>query len=215
VTDAERPEIRDRRRVDPKTGAVREPAPGRPGSGSPADKDVVDDIAGDLVTELAEELADAEAVEEDLSTVAAEAEAELAATADHLADLQRLKAEFDNYRRRVERDRDLVRELAVGATLANLLPVLDDIERADSHDELVGGFKSVADNLLGVLTKAGLETFGDTGDTFDPAIHEALTHSFSDDVDEPTCVQVLQRGYRYSGRVLRPARVAVAEPKDD
>jgi molecular chaperone GrpE len=90
--------------------------------------------------------------------------------------------------------------------------VLDDIERADSHDELVGGFKSVADNLAAVLAKAGLESFGEAGEGFDPNQHEALTHAFSDVDSDPTCVQVYQRGYRYAGRVLRPARVAVAEP---
>lgn len=180
---------------------------GAPGPADPLDP--VDLLAGEVVEELAAEAAEAAAVDSDLDSL----EQQSAATAaGHLADLQRLKAEFDNYRRRVERDRDLVRELAVGAMLNDLLPVLDDIERADSHDELVGGFKSVADNLAGVLAKVGLESFGTAGDPFDPNQHEALTHAYSEEVAEPTCVQVYQRGYRYAGRVLRPARVAVAEP---
>ncbi|MEU8358541.1 nucleotide exchange factor GrpE [Nonomuraea sp. NPDC048882] len=140
---------------------------------------------------------------------------ELAAQlAERTADLQRLQAEYTNYRRRVERDRVAVREQAVAGALSELLPVLDDIGRARDHGELTGGFAKVAESLESALTKLGLSSFGQKGDPFDPTIHEALMHSYSTEVSEPTAVEVLQLGYRIGDRVLRPARVAVAEPED-
>jgi molecular chaperone GrpE len=134
--------------------------------------------------------------------------------AERTADLQRLQAEYANYRKRVERDRVAVREQALASVLAELLPVLDDIGRAREHDELTGGFKSVADSLESVAVKLGLTMFGEAGDAFDPTVHEALMHSYSPDVAETTCVQILQPGYKVGERILRPARVAVAEPAD-
>jgi molecular chaperone GrpE len=139
-----------------------------------------------------------------------ELEAQLA---ERTADLQRVQAEYANYRRRVDRDRQLVAETALASVFANLLPVLDDIDRARSHDEVTGGFALVADGLDTTLTKLGLERFGDAGEPFDPVIHEALTHGFSGEVTEPVCAEVLQPGYRVGERVLRPARVAVLEPE--
>jgi len=138
----------------------------------------------------------------------------LAQVAERTADLQRLQAEYTNYRRRVERDRIVVREQAVASALIELLPVLDDIGRAREHGELTGGFAKVAESLEGALTKLGLSSFGVKGDLFDPTIHEALMHSYSSEVTEPTAIEVLQRGYQMGDRVLRPARVAVAEPED-
>ena len=140
---------------------------------------------------------------------AADFEAQLA---ERTADLQRLQAEYANYRKRVDRDRAAVREQAVAATLAGLLPVLDAIDQAREHGELSGGFKSVADSLQAALGRLGLVTYGEKGDPFDPKIHEALTHSYSSDVAEDTCVEILQPGYKVGERILRPARVAVAEP---
>ncbi|MFD1832676.1 MULTISPECIES: nucleotide exchange factor GrpE [Streptomyces] len=128
-------------------------------------------------------------------------------------DLQRLQAEFSNYRRRVERDRVAVKEIAVANVLTELLPVLDDIGRARDHGELVGGFKSVAESLETVVAKMGLQQFGKEGEPFDPTVHEALMHSYSPDVTETTCVQILQPGYRIGERTIRPARVGVAEPQ--
>lgn len=128
-------------------------------------------------------------------------------------DVQRLQAEFQNYRRRVERDRVAVKEVAVANLLTELLPVLDDIGRARDHGELVGGFKSVAESLEMVAAKMGLMQFGKEGEPFDPTVHEALMHSYSPDVSETTCVQVLQPGYRIGERTIRPARVGVAEPQ--
>ncbi|MFE1882138.1 nucleotide exchange factor GrpE [Streptomyces diastatochromogenes] len=128
-------------------------------------------------------------------------------------DLQRLQAEYQNYRRRVERDRVAVREIAIANLLTELLPVLDDIGRAREHGELVGGFKSVAESLETVAAKMGLQQFGKEGEPFDPTIHEALMHSYAPDVTETTCVAILQPGYRIGERTIRPARVAVAEPQ--
>ena len=132
--------------------------------------------------------------------------------AERTADLQRLQAEYANYRKRVDRDRAAVREQAVAATLAGLLPVLDAIGQARDHGELSGGFKSVADSLQAALGRLGLVTYGKKGDAFDPKIHEALTYTYSPDVTEDTCVEIFQPGYKVGEKILRPARVAVAAP---
>ncbi|MGW8993041.1 nucleotide exchange factor GrpE [Streptomyces zhihengii] len=132
---------------------------------------------------------------------------------ERTGDLQRLQAEYQNYRRRVERDRVTVKEIATATLLTELLPVLDDIGRAREHGELVGGFKSVAESLETAAAKMGLQQFGKEGEPFDPTIHEALMHSYAPDVTETTCVAVLQPGYRIGERTIRPARVAVAEPQ--
>ncbi|WP_020119273.1 nucleotide exchange factor GrpE [Streptomyces canus] len=132
---------------------------------------------------------------------------------ERTADLQRLQAEFQNYRRRVERDRITVKEIAIANLLTELLPTLDDIGRAREHGELLGGFKSVAESLETVAAKMGLQQFGKEGEPFDPTIHEALMHSYAPDVTETTCVAILQPGYRIGERTIRPARVAVAEPQ--
>jgi len=132
---------------------------------------------------------------------------------ERTTDLQRLQAEFQNYRRRVERDRITVKEIAIANLLTELLPVLDDIGRAREHGELLGGFKSVAESLETVAAKMGLQQFGKEGEPFDPTIHEALMHSYAPDVTETTCVAILQPGYRIGERTIRPARVAVAEPQ--
>ncbi|MFC5754965.1 nucleotide exchange factor GrpE, partial [Actinomadura rugatobispora] len=194
--EREGPVIRDKRRIDPQTGAVREPAaqpqaPGAPGGAAPGGATpgggtapAADGEAAALKTQLAE----------------------------RTADLQRLKAEYDNYRKRVERDRVAVREQALANVLNELLPVLDDIGRARDHDELVGGFKSVGEALEAVTGKLGLERYGAKGEPFDPTVHEALMHGYSADVTETSVTDVLQPGYRIGERVLRPARVAVAEP---
>ncbi|MEU5133614.1 nucleotide exchange factor GrpE [Streptomyces californicus] len=135
------------------------------------------------------------------------------ALGERTADLQRLQAEYQNYRRRVERDRATVKEVAVANILSELLPVLDDVGRAREHGELVGGFKSVAESMETVVAKLGLQQFGKEGEPFDPTIHEALMHSYAPDVTETTCVAILQPGYRIGERTIRPARVAVAEPQ--
>ncbi|WP_328318718.1 nucleotide exchange factor GrpE [Streptomyces sp. NBC_00388] len=135
------------------------------------------------------------------------------ALSERTGDLQRLQAEYQNYRRRVERDRVQVKEVAIATLLSELLPTLDDIGRAREHGELVGGFKSVAESLETVVAKMGLQQFGKEGEPFDPTIHEALMHSYAPDITEDTCVAILQPGYRFGERTIRPARVAVAEPQ--
>jgi molecular chaperone GrpE len=129
------------------------------------------------------------------------------------ADLQRLQAEYANYRKRVERDRAVAHELAIGSVLTELLATLDDIDRASEHNELTGGFKAVADQLAAITTRIGLEKYGTAGDAFDPQIHEALLHDTSSDVAISTASKILQPGYKYKERILRPARVAVTEPQ--
>ena len=127
-------------------------------------------------------------------------------------DLQRLQAEYANYRKRVERDRAVAHENAVAAVLSELLSLLDDIDRAGEHGELTGGFKAVAEQLNSITSRIGLEKYGAAGDAFDPQIHEALMHDEPSDVAVATAVKILQSGYKYKERVLRPARVSVTEP---
>jgi len=126
-------------------------------------------------------------------------------------DLRRVHAEYANYRKRVERDREAARDVTIGGVLTELLPVLDDIERAREHGELEGAFKSVGEALEATCAKLGLEMYGEANEPFDPAIHEALTSETREGLDGPVVASVYQRGYRHAGRVLRPARVAVAD----
>ena len=128
------------------------------------------------------------------------------------SDLQRLQAEYANYRKRVERDRAVAHESAVGAVLTELLALLDDVDRAEQHGELSGGFKAVADQLNSITFRIGLEKYGTEGEVFDPQIHEALMHDESADVAVATASKILQPGYKYKERILRPARVAVTDP---
>ena len=128
-------------------------------------------------------------------------------------DLQRLQAEYSNYKKRVDRDRLLAGEIATAATLIEFLPILDDLDRASEHGELTGGFKAIADQVLNATKKLGLEKFGETSTTFDPNIHEALMHETSSEVKKTTVTKILQFGYKYKERVLRPARVVVTDPE--
>jgi len=130
------------------------------------------------------------------------------------ADLQRLQAEYANYRKRVERDRAVAHEMAIGSVLTELLAILDDVDRAAEHNELTGGFKAVADQMAAITNRFGLEKYGTEGDAFDPQIHEALLHDTSADVSVPTASKILQPGYKYKDRILRPARVAVTDPEN-
>ena len=130
------------------------------------------------------------------------------------ADLQRLQAEYANYKKRVERDRSLAHELAISSVLIELLPVLDDIERAQTHGELTGGFKAVSDQIAATTERIGLTKYGSEGDLFDPQIHEALLHDTSPDITTPTATKILQPGYKFKERILRPARVGVTDPEE-
>ncbi|BAK33627.1 GrpE protein [Microlunatus phosphovorus NM-1] len=190
------PTIRDRRRIDPETYQVREPQAAAPGPGAPSGPSDLEETAAG--TAAAEEIAG-------LKTQLGE----------RTADLQRLQAEYVNYKRRVDRDRDVARKGGIEAVLKDLMSVLDHIGSAREHGEVTGGFKAVADEIERVTARHGLESYGTAGEPFDPHIHEALMHAHADGIDGPTCVQILQPGYRIGERILRPARVAVAEPDPD
>ncbi len=135
------------------------------------------------------------------------------ALAERTLDLQRLQAEFLNYKRRVERDRELVQQNATYSVLSGLLPVLDDIDRAREHEEIAGGFKAVADSLERIVAALGLTKYGAKGDEFDPKLHEALMHGHSPDVTTTTVDVVAHAGYRIGERVLRAAKVTVLDPE--
>ncbi|MFV0459995.1 MAG: nucleotide exchange factor GrpE [Actinomycetales bacterium] len=198
------PVIRDKRRIDPETGSVRPTEPTAtpaPGAATPAgepgadtESQVPDDLSG----------LDASSVDSAAAQLAQE----------RLVDLQRLQAEYVNYRKRVERDRSVARDAAIASVLESLLPVLDDIALARQHGDLEGGpFAAIAEKLEASLGKYGLERYGDVGEEFDPTIHEALFHASSPEATSTTVTQVLQPGYRVDTKVLRPARVAVAGPE--
>jgi molecular chaperone GrpE len=207
--EPEQPVIRDRRRLDPVTGQVRQPqtpGAGSPGSAGGADGQGTRDMPKDpFDAALEAELAGAETLTLELEQARKDA-------TERLEDLRRLQAEYVNYRRRVERDREAVRDTAVANSLAELLPILDDIGRARDHGDLTGPFKAVGEGLEQAVAKLGLVKFGEEGERFDPTQHEALMHEYSDQVEEPTCVRILMPGYRFGERIVRPARVAVAEP---
>jgi len=137
--------------------------------------------------------------------------------AERLADLQRLQAEYANYRKRVDRDRATARELAIASVVESLLPVLDDIHLARQHGDLEAGpLAGIADKLESTLAKYGVERFGEPGAAFDPAVHDALMHvdeELAEGTEVTTVVGVLQPGYRIGDRVVRPARVSVADPR--
>jgi molecular chaperone GrpE len=207
--DGERVVVRDRRRIDPETGAVRtpgsdrsdhdastprsarggRPAPDQESSGAATDEQPADPRVAELTAEVAE----------------------------RTADLQRLSAEYANYRRRVDRDRETVLVNARAQFVGELLTVLDDIERAGTHGDLHGPFKSVADKLVSVVQKLGLEPFGTEGEPFDPSVHEAVHHEIADATGPTVTVlsAVMRRGYRIGDRVLRPAMVGVVDRADD
>lgn len=157
------------------------------------------------------------ASEKELSDAVDEVLNEATAVVDEVAtltaDLQRLQAEYANYRKRVDRDRQSTTEFAFITVISELLPVLDDLDRAAQHGELTGGFKAVADRINSIVEKLGLSKFAEAPTPFNPEIHEALTHETSSEVSEPTASKILQPGYKFKDRVIRPARVAVTDPE--
>ena len=208
--DPTRPVIRDRRKLDPKTGQVREEfahrhdaaASSLAGAESPADPGSVDVGPTDGALDVGP-------TDGALDVAAAEAK-----TAEYLADLQRLQAEYVNYRKRVDRDRFVARELAIAEVIEALIPTLDEIDLARQHGELEGGpFAAIAEKLEATLQRFGWERYGTVGEGFDPTVHEALMHGHSDEVTESTVTQVLQPGHRVGERILRAARVAVTDPE--
>ena len=128
-------------------------------------------------------------------------------------DLQRLQADFQNYRKRIDKERSESTEIVTSLVLAQFLGALDDIDRAEEHGELSGGFKAVADQLIATTTKLGLSKFAEIGSAFDPNIHEALMHDTSPDVSNTQVTKVLRPGYKFKERILRPAQVIVTDPE--
>jgi molecular chaperone GrpE len=195
------------------------PSPGGPGFGAAAgemanETEVEEQVTGDTVAGDAPGTAE-ERPSDDVDTEEDELAAMKGSLADLTNDLQRLQAEYANYRKRVDRDRQLVAESAAYKALTPVIEVLDTIDRAKEHGELEGGFKAVADQLERVVTSAGLVRFGEPGDAFDPTFHEALSHLGVDaEVEVTTVKHVAKGGYRMGDRVVRAAQVLVVDPAD-
>lgn len=187
--DTERVVIRDKRRVD--QPAVVDANPG----------------GGDILDGAVGETPDLDAVSFD--PVLAQLQEQVD---ERTADVQRIQAEYANYRKRMDRDRVAIAEAATGAVVVALLPVLDDVDRAREHGDVTGALKSVADQLDAVMSRLGVEAIGVVGDPFDPTVHEAVTHGQSDEVETSTCTLIMRRGYRLGERLLRPALVGVSDP---
>jgi molecular chaperone GrpE len=193
--DQDEPVVRDKRRIDPETGEVRAEAEGESTSvDSPdalADDASVTDADSELLNKAADEIA-----------------------AERLADLQRVSAEYANYRKRTEANRELDRERAVADTVRLLLPVLDDLDRAEKHGDLADGapLTAIAAKVRGVGERLGLSAYGVAGEAFDPNIHEAIVQQPSADVTVETVLDVAERGYLLGTTQVRPAKVVVAVP---
>ncbi|HET6290687.1 MAG TPA: nucleotide exchange factor GrpE [Amycolatopsis sp.] len=207
--------VRDRRRVDPLTGEVHPAAPEAeakdgPKHAAPSEDPVEQAVPVEPEPEPAAHAGPGlgDSIVGDSVSVATGLEKELA---ERTADLQRLQAEYANYRKRVDRDREQVVAGAKASVVGDLLPLLDDLERAEQHGDLTGAFKAVGEKLVGSLQRSGLEPFGTEGEPFDPSVHEAVQHSTSPDVTGPTVTTVMRRGYRFGERVLRAALVGVTD----
>jgi len=189
--------IRDKRRIAPTSGEERTPAGEQPAGAPPGAR-------GEQMSEQQTPGA---------TQAPARSDGALASQlAERTEDLQRVSAEYANYRRRVDRDRSLVADQAAERFAAQLFPIVDDIQRARDHGDLTGAFKVVADRVLGLLEALGATPFGTNGDPFDPSLHEAVMHDTSPDVDYSMVTTVLRQGYRRGDRVLRTAMVAVTDP---
>ncbi len=190
-----------------------EPVEGTPGEGAGAGDQPASGPAPDAIDEAIAEILDEAEAQAGGEQPASELEQLQALVDERTFDLQRLHAEYANYKKRVDRDRALSRASGVEAVVLDLLPVLDSVEAAREHAELVGGFKLVADELEKITAKYGLEVFGEVGEPFDPQIHEALMQMpMAGDFDVPTVSAVMQHGVKLNDRVIRPARVGVADP---
>ncbi|BBG05425.1 MULTISPECIES: nucleotide exchange factor GrpE [Pseudonocardia] len=187
--------FRDRRKVDPETGEARSNGETGAAHAAAPGSDGTDPVAGP-----------ADGVDPEVEKLTAE-------VAERTADLQRVSAEYANYRRRADRDREQTQLSAKVSFVTDLLTVLDDFERAEQHGDLTGPFKSAADKVTGVVTKLGLESFGAEGEPFDPQLHEAVQHEPAEGSGPTVTVlsTVLRRGYRIADRILRPAMVTVQD----
>lgn len=150
-----------------------------------------------------------ELTEEELGLVAqAQADA-----ASHLSDLQRLNAEYVNFRNRSKREQEAARTRGIEDVLSGMLPVLDDITRARDAGDLDGPFLAISEKLSDALAKFGIEAFGAVGEEFDPMLHEALMHQESAEATSTTITTLIETGYKIGDRVVRAARVAVTGPQ--
>jgi len=174
---------------------------------------VLDDSAGDVPEDVVD-AADLGATGEDADSVTPFEKDMAELLAERTLDLQRLQAEYVNYKRRVDRDRDVARQRGIEAVLADLLPVLDGIDAARAHEEMTPGATMLADEVAKVATKYGLTSFAEEGDPFDPHIHEALMHVQKPGYAVESVAQVFQKGYAIKDRIVRPARVGVADPDE-
>ncbi len=201
----EEPVIRDKRRIDPETGEVRKPDASLPSRSRGATPRAMP------LHPLADEDDDVLTVDDILNAANAEVREP---TDEHLADLKRVTAEYANYRRRTEANREIERERAIGAAVAVLLPVLDDLDRAEKHGDLEGDapFATITAKLRSAVEKLGLTPFGEVGEPFDPQRHEAIFQQPSDEVDIDTVADVVETGYMLGGTLLRVAKVVVKTP---
>lgn len=198
-SDPEEPQVPEDAQGDTAAQASEAPADG--GSGPDGDEELtVDDILG------AAQNADAAAED----AVLADLESQL------LNDLKRLQAEYANYRRRTEEQREVEIDRATGAVAKGLLPVLDDLDRAEKHGDLEEGtpFAAIAEKLRGIAERMGLITYGAAGEVFDPQHHEAIFQAPTPGTTEPTILEVVEVGYRLGSVELRPAKVVVAVPAE-
>ncbi|WP_344753161.1 nucleotide exchange factor GrpE [Leifsonella bigeumensis] len=184
--------MRDKRRIDPETGEARKDV-----------EDVGEKLTDDDLARLLEE------------PVPAESGSEADAASEHLEDLKRVQAEYANYRKRVDRDRYVARDLAVAEVITGILPVLDDLDLAHAHGDLEGSpLELVAQKLRTIFGRYGLVQVGEAGEPFDPNVHEAIAQIPSKDATSNTIAEVVQPGYRLGERLLRPAKVAVSVPEE-
>ncbi|NUU06132.1 nucleotide exchange factor GrpE [Leifsonia sp. C5G2] len=208
----EEPIIRDKRKIDPETGKVRQPE-GEPADGGEHDlshEELVDvgPAEGEGTEEEGGVLSD-----DDLDILSGQTTAEQVA-AERLADLQRVTAEYANYRKRTEANREIERERAVGDAVKGLIPVLDDLERAEKHGDLGEGtaFSAIAGKLRAAVERLGLTPYGEKGEPFDPQIHEAIFQQPTPGVTADTVAEVVETGYRLGSTTVRVAKVVVAVP---
>jgi molecular chaperone GrpE len=198
----EEPIVRDKRRIDPQTGQMREP-------------DAAEDTAEGAEADASAPEGEGDELYVDDILAAVEAE-ETEPSDEHLADLKRVTAEYANYRRRTESEREAVRERAVRDAVKVLLPVLDDLDRAQKHGDLEGegAFQTIAAKLRGAVEKLGVKPFGEVGEVFDPQKHEAIFQQPTPGATETTVLDVVETGYTIGSTLVRVARVVVATPAE-
>jgi molecular chaperone GrpE len=209
----EEPIIRDKRRIDPETGKVRQPADAEAGSEeTSSDPDLAHEELVDVGPAEGDRF-ESLLSEDDLDVLSGQSTADDLA-AERLADLQRVTAEYANYRKRTESNREVERERVVGDTVKGLIPVLDDLDRAEKHGDLEEGsaFATIAAKLRTTIERLGLTPYGKAGDVFDPQIHEAIFQQPSSDVTVDTVADVVETGYRLGSTTVRVAKVVVAVP---